>query len=461
MAAIRFETYGWNARIGAGFDESGVVRVSDAVARTWAERYEGSTVLIGYDTRRDSRRLAEVAGQVLSAHGLVAVVSDAVCPTPALGWAVAHDPSCVGGLMITASRRPCTYGGIRVRQADGGPVSALFARTVDQRIEAEPTAARGPISHADLVSAYLNHIERETDTELVSRAGLKVVLDPLYGAGCGYAQRLLERIGCEVVVAHGQPVPDFRGLHPHAGEPWVDECERLVMAQHADMGIVLNGDCSRNAIIDETGRLVSAHDIAPLVLEHIVRQRGSYGRVVATAASSVRIERQAERLDCDFTRVPVGFDSIYREFQDGDVILGTEEMGGICIPQHMPERDGLLGSVMLTEYVAGAGEGVRALVQQCEAEIGAMEYMARDIRLDFGQSQRLGNLLPGLNPPEVLGEQPVMVTHPSGLRVELADGSWVLLRLASSGAGARAACEAPTVSRASALLLWALGAARS
>ena len=363
--------------------------------------------------------------------------------------------------MITASRRPYTYGGIRVRQADGGPVSALFARTVDQRIEALPTTARGPITYANLVEGYLDQIERDTDTALVANAGLTVVLDPLYGAGCGYAQQLLERIGCKVVVTHGEPVPDFRGLHPHAGEPWVDECERLVTGRHASMGIVLNGDCSRSAIVDEAGRLVSPHDIAPLVLEHIVRQRGRQGRVVATAASSVRVERQAERLDCDFTRVPVGFDSIYREFQDNDVILGTEEMGGICIPQHIPERDGLLCSLMLVEYVAGAGEGVRALVGQCEAEIGSMEYMARDIRLDFGQSLRLRNLLPGLNPPDVLGEQPVMVTHPSGLRVELADGSWVLLRVASSGAGARAACEAPTVARASALLSWALSAARS
>jgi len=461
MATIRFETYGWNARIGAGFDESGVVRVVDAIAKTWADRFEGYTVLVGYDTRRDSRHLAEVAGKVLAARGLLAVVSDRVCPTPALGWAVAHDPACVGGIMITASRRPHTYGGIRVRQADGGPISALFARTVDQCIEATPTTERGQISYANLVDDYLSHIERETDTALVSNAGLRVVLDPLYGAGCGYAEQLFERIGCEVVVTHGQPVPDFRGLHPHAAEPWVDECERLVTGRHADMGIVLNGDCSRHAIIDETGRLVSPHDVVPLVLEHIVRQRGSRGRVVATAATSVRIERQADRLDCDFTRVPVGFDSIYREFQDNDVILGTEELGGICIPQHMPERDGLLSAAMLVEYVAGASEGVRALVEQCEAEIGAMEYLARDIRLDFGQSQRLRNLLPGLNPPEVLGEQPVMVTHPNGLRVELADGSWVLLRMSSSGAGARVACEAPGPRRASALAAWAASAARS
>jgi phosphomannomutase len=245
---------------------------------------------------------------------------------------------------------------------------------------------------------------------------------------------------------------DFRGLHPHAAEPWVDECERTVVGEGADIGIVLNGDCSRGAVIDANGRLVSPHDVAPLVLEHLVRQRGALGRVVATAASSVRIERQAVRLDCDFTRVPVGFESVYREFADGDVILGTEELGGICHPHHLPERDALESSVMLLEYVAGAGEGVRGLVNSFEAQVGSLEYLARDIRLDFGQTQRLRNLLPGINPPNVLGEVPFAVTHPHGLRVELEDGSWLLVRAATSGAGARVVAEAGDAARVSELI---------
>ena len=461
MATIRFESHGWNARLGSGFDEASIVRIADALGRVWAERFEGSTVLVGYDTRRDSKRFAEVVGQVLSARGLEPVVSDRVCSTPALGWSVAHDAMCVGGVMLTASRRPYTYGGIRVRQSDGGPISSLFAETVEQRIEANPTYDRGPVRYADLVTPYIEHMEGETDTGLISQAGLHVVLDSLHGTGCGVAARLLERIGCRVTALHDKPVSDFRGLHPHAAEPWVDECERVVVSEGADFGIVLNGDCSRGAIIDGTGRLVSPHDIAPLVLEHLVRQRGAYGRVVATAASSVRIERQAERLDCDFTRVPVGFESVYREFADGDVILGTEALGGICSPRHLPERDALMSSVMLIEYVAGAGESVKELVRRCESEIGAMEYLARDIRLDFGQTQRLRNLLPGFNPPEVLGEVPYSVTHPSGLRVELEDGSWLLVRAATSGAGARVVAEASDVAKASDLIAVGMSFTRS
>ena len=452
MATIRFESHGWNARFGSGYDESSVVRIVDALGHVWAERFEGMTVLVGYDTRRDSKRLADVAGQVLSARGLRAVVSDRVCSTPALGWSVAQDGSCIGGVMLTASRRPYTYGGIRVRQSDGGPISTLFAQRVEERIESDPTDDRGPVYYADFVTPYIENIEGETDTSLVTQAGLHVVLDTMYGTGCGVAADLLRRIGCRVTPLHDKPVSDFRGIHPHAAEPWIDECERVVVSEGADLGIVLNGDCSRGALIDGNGRLVSSHDVVPLALDHLVSQRGAHGRVVATAASSVRIERQAHRLDCDFTRVPVGFESVYREFADGDVILGTEELGGICVPCHLPERDALMSSAMLIEYMAGAGARVDEVVHESKHSIGAMEYLARDIRLDFGQTQRLRNLLPGLNPPTVLGETPYMVTHPSGLRVELEDGSWLLVRAATSGAGARVVAEAGDIARANELV---------
>lgn len=460
MAVIRFEASGWTARVDDGYDKNSVVRIASAIGSLWASRYMGSTILVGYDSRRDSERLAVVAGQVLSAAGFEVIVSDRVCPTPALSWETARRPLCVGALMLTASRMPHTYGGIMVLKHDGSPIDPMFAEAVEQTIQANPTSDRGEIARADLVSSYLESLANEADGSLIERADLKVVLDTMYGAGSGYVATMLEHLGCEVIPVHNKMVPDFRGLHPDAREPWVDECEQVVVDTRADFGIVLDGDCSRFAIVDETGKLVSPHDLAPLVLEHIVRQRGKRGRVVATEATSVRIARQAERLECDFTMVPVGFESIYREFSEGDVILATDQSGSVCVPHVTSVRDGIVGAIMILELIAGAGEGVRDLVAECEDAIGVMEYAALDIKLDFGATQRLRNLLPGINPPDVLGEVPVRVGHAGGLRLELPDGSWVLLRASRSRPVVRACAEAPTAARARALAAWAAGLAR-
>ena len=458
MNVIHFSANGWRARVDDGFNESSVVRIAAALGETWALRYEGSTILIGYDTRRDSKRLAVVAGQVLSALGMRAVVCDRVCPTPALSWAVAQDPLCVGGVMLTASRKPHEYGGILVRQDDGGPMSSMFAAAVDQRIAANPTDARGEVIYADFLTPYLRAIEEQADCGLIASAGLTVVVDPMYGAGCRSVADLFERMGCKVIEVHGEPLSDFRGLHPDVREPWVDGCERAVIENKADLGIVFDGDCDRFGIVDETGRLVSPHDLAPLLLEHLVNQRGLRGRVVATLPTSARIARQADRLDCEFTMVPTGAESIYREIVEGDVILAADESGCTCVPSFANHRDGILGAAMMLELIAGSSESVCELVSRCEYEIGDMEYAFSKINLDFGATQRLRNLLPGINPPDVLGDVPVRVSHAGGLRLELPDGAWVFI--SPSSMGARVAAEAPTARRARALLGFAASLAR-
>ena len=120
MDSIRFGTDGWRAPYGSGYSEENVARVTDAAARILAESDAGATMYIGYDTRCNARRYAEVAAGVVAARGLRAVLSDSYCPTPALGWTVAQDPDAVGGLMLTGSHAEAGYGGIKVRMADGG-----------------------------------------------------------------------------------------------------------------------------------------------------------------------------------------------------------------------------------------------------------------------------------------------------------------------------------------------------
>lgn len=452
MSIIRFDAGGWRARVDDGFDEAGVTRVATALGKIWSQHFEGSTVMVGYDARRDSKRFARLVGEVLAAYGLRTIVSEGICPTPVLGWAVAHDPACIGGVMLTATRLPHEYGGILIRQADGGPVSSAFAAAVAQQAKLAPTSERGTVAYADLLTPYIDNLVSETDGSLIASAHLRVVVDPLHAAGSGCVADLFERLGCEVVRLHDKAVPDFRGMHPEAREPWVDACERTVRERHADLGMVFDGDCGRFSLIDSAGKLVSSHDVAPLVLEHIVRQRGRRGRVVGTVATSARLSRQAERLGCEYTMVAVGREALYREFFEGDVVLAADENGGICIPQHASVRDGILAATMLLELIAGTGDGVRDLIEHMEEEVGHLEYVACDMRLDFGATQRLRNMLPGLNPDSICGDAPVWVSHADGMRLTMPDGAWLLLRASHTGAGVHVCAEGEGASRARALL---------
>ena len=157
------------------------------------------------------------------------------------------------------------------------------------------------------------------------------------------------------------------------------------------------------------------------------------------------MRRQANRLECEFTTVPVGFARIHDEFVEGDVLLGADEYGGICVPTHLPERDGLLSALLIVECMAIRGCGMEELVSELVKNLGTMHYIRRNIRLDVASIQSFRNILPGLYLKEVCGMSPVEVGHSDGLVMRFEDDSWVQLRPSRTEALIRACAEAPDV----------------
>lgn len=452
MAIIRFTPYGWRGRFDDDFNEDNVVRIAAAFGGAWTHRNVGDRIYVGYDGRYRGEAFALLAGSVLASFGLDVKVAKGVCPLPALAWTAAHDDRCAGVFMLSASESPCEYGGVIARRADGGPLPPTFLRDVERLMMADPLDARGEVERVDVMDAYLAHLATLVDLDLIGKARLRVVLDPMYGAVNGYLYKLLEQAGCSVTELHGEPREDFGGIHPEPVEPWTDECEQVVVCQHADIGLVLDGDGDRATLVDERGRLVSPHNLTPLILGHLVEGRGERGRVVTTLASSVRLTLQAERLGLPVTCVPVGFDRIYGELLEDDVLMGAEEYGGICLPSHLWERDGILVCLLALEMLARADIPLSEMVDGLADTIGRLDYTRRDIRLDAAAASSLDNILPGLNPAEVAGMSPVAVNHAEGLRLSFEDGSWTMLRPSRNAYMVRVYAEAPTREKRDALV---------
>lgn len=460
MRIIHLDVNGWQARFDNGFDDESVIRIADALGLLWADAHPGATVLVGRDGRYHADHYMELAGSVLASYGLDVKISKGPCPTPALAWCAAHDDACVGALMLTASESSCEYGGVLVRGADGGAVSSTFLANVNRVMPNEPTRDRGPVQRTDFVTPYIEGILADLDVDAIRAAGFKVVADPMYGAAMDTVRPLLEQLGCDVSYLHAVPAPDFVGIHPVPTEPWVDKCERQVLERGAHCGIVLDGDGDRATLIDEHGRLVTRHNMVPLLVQYLIENRGMDGRVVATIATTMRVRRQAELFDIPVTIVPVGFERIYEEICEGDVMLATEEYGGVCIPSRLHERDGLYACLLVMEFMAKTGRSLSSLVDSLQDALGPMEYLQKDLRLDGATLQRLRNVLPGVNPSSVAGRIPHVVSHVDGARFEFDDGAWVLLRVSRSKPLARAYAEAPTYEESEQLLDDAVSFAR-
>lgn len=447
-AAIAFGIDGWRARYDDASVEEGVVRIADAAGSYWAEHAPQATVYVGFDTRRQAGRLARLAAGALASHGLKAVVSDRYCPTAAISWVTSRDVEACGALMITGGQKAYDYIGVKLRDAEGGIGTSEWMREIEGLIGGRATGARVPFEEIDLMGPYLQAIEGSVDAAAIKNAGIKVVFDSLYGSARGHATELLGSLGVQAVEIHAFDDPDMDEMRPEPREPWVDDCEQCVVrSEGRAIGIVADGDGERLAAIDELGRFVGPQKIAALVLGHLVRNRSKSGRVVVEQSASTLIRRVARGLGLRLTVRPVGFKYLYEQMKRGDVLLASEDIGGVCIPSHAPERDALAITAVLCELMATTGKGLAQMVDELEEAFGSLIYARREIRLEPEVVESLRTVLPGMNPQGIAGKAPQVVSHMDGLRLEFDDESWLLIRPSGMEPLVRVYAEAATRER--------------
>lgn len=482
---IHFGTDGWRAIIGEGFTVSNLVKVIDASAQAFKQKAQSggvsssnNVVYVGHDCRQDAHTYASVASEVLAANGFDVKLTQDYCPTPTLCWSVAHDDNAIGGVMLTSSHNPAEYLGVKLRMSDGGASPAEFtdvvedimARTdeaggmTDKKVvelaqmsieEARLKYGKTPFPTVDLMTPYLASLKQLVDVDAIRQANLHVVVDPLFGAGRGYLAGLLREMGVDVTEINNAEDPTFDGLHPEPIPPWVDRGLEKARELHADALFINDGDADRIGAGDCNGSFVNPHRIICLVTQHMV-DRGATGRVVSTVTASALLDRLCRKLDLELVSTPVGFKWIYGEMERGGVMVGGEESGGIGLPNHVKERDGLLMALLLTEMMAQTGKDLSTLVSDMLAELGTMEFTRRGLSVTDNQmSVFREHTIPELEPADVCGTSVTGIDRRDGVKLMLEGDGWVMMRPSGTEPLVRIYAEASTQEEVNNLLNWA------
>lgn len=460
MADIHFGTDGWRAIIGEDFTPDNLNRVVAAAARIFKEEAVAAgrdadapgTLIVGHDCRQDAHAYAELAAQVAAGEGFNVLLTEDYCPTPTLCWSVAHNDDAVGGIMLTSSHNPAEYLGVKLRMADGGASPAEFTDRVEAVLPPEPTDILGPFQTADLMTDYLAALRELVDVEAIRGANLRVVCDPLYGAGRHYLADLLRDMGVEVVEIHNAEDPIFAGLHPEPIQPWVDEGLTKVGELGYDALFINDGDADRIAAGDSRGNYVNAHRIITLLTKHMV-DRGETGRVVSTVTASAMLDRMCRKLGLELVSTPVGFKWIYGEMEKGGVMIGGEESGGIGLPDHVKERDGLLMALLLTECMAQSGKDLGAIIDEMLADIGRLEFARRGLSITDEQMARFrAETVPAYTADEIAGKRVLDVDRRDGVKLLLEGDAWVMMRPSGTEPLVRIYAEAATTDEVNELL---------
>ncbi len=218
-----------------------------------------------------------------------------------------------------------------------------------------------------------------------------------------------------------------------------------------------DGDGDRLGVVLPDGSFFNSHQIFAVLLRHL-HSRGQRGSVIRTFTVSRIIERLARALELQDVETPVGFKHITGAMLSGEVLIGGEESGGIGIQGHIPERDGILNTLLLVEAVAATGKGLAEQFAEIEQLTGLSHAYDRiDLKLRSAELQ--GQVLAALkrDPAEFAGRRVESVERRDGVKLNLTGGAWLLLRPSGTEPLLRVYCEAADPEQVSELLQRAVG----
>jgi len=443
--SIRFGTDGWRAVIADEFTFENLRLAVGAVHEVMpaSER----PVVVGHDTRFHSAAFARAAAEVLARGGRNVLLSSGPCPTPAVSCQVVASRSPFG-LSITASHNPAEFNGLKIKSDRGASAPPEITRRVEQRLAGNrtgpgPAVAPGTITPCSFLDEHRRRLASMVDMDLIRKAGLRVVYDAMHGATLDALAAMLDGGATTVEIIRGDPDPLFGGVNPEPLDANLSPLAARMRAGGADIGLATDGDGDRIGAYDEKGMFVTPLRIAPLLALRMLA-RGKRGEICKTYANTILLDRIAARNGLPFSVHPIGFKYIAERMEAGGFLLGGEESGGIGIAGYLPERDGLLISLLLLEALASERKPFSALLGSMEKEYGALSYFRRDVPCDPAKGRRLAE---GLlkSPPSTLGGMRVTgMDDLDGVKLLFGDEGWILARPSGTEPVLRVYCEAPS-----------------
>lgn len=453
METIRFGTDGWRATL-EEFTEPRVRTVGQAVATYLRDEGLEGSVVVGYDARETSRGFAEELARVLCANGFDVIMPERDRPTPLVAHAIV-ERGLAGGLAITASHNPPEYNGVKFIPEDGAPALPEVTDAIADRLaEPDPLPAdeHGTVREVDLTTPHADATVDRVE-ELVGPIdldGQTVAYDAMHGSGRGTTDALLERAGASLECLRCERDPEFGGGAPEPAPENLEALADLVTddATEPTLGIANDGDADRIALVTPERGYLDENLFFAALYDYLLESAS--GAVIRTVSTTFLIDRVAGAHDEAVHEVPVGFKWVAQAMADHDALVGGEESGGFTVRGHVREKDG----VMMALFAAAmdAEEPLDERVDRLLSEHGTVVQNKRSVACPDHEKSRVLSDLETEIPDSVAGTDVEDVNTADGFKLQLTDGSWLLIRPSGTEPVLRVYAEATDEPRVDELL---------
>jgi len=465
MSVIKFGTDGWRGIIADDFTHENVRAAARAIAHyVLADEDAATGVCIGWDTRFKSQAFARIVAEVLASAGIPVALADRITPTPALSFAV-RGRGAAGGVMITSSHNPAEWNGVKYKASYGGSGKPSIIAAIETYLDKPLATVATPaaIEEVDFNPPYIAAIEEFADLAAIKASGYRFLHDCMYGAGRGVLAGIFTKAGIPFVEMRAEVNPAFPGINPEPIMPHIAETRVRVVEEKCDAAFVTDGDADRIGAVDEHGSVVDAHKIFAILLKWLLERKGWPGDVTRAFNTTLMLDRIAAKHGRKLHEHGIGFKYVCDLMLAENILIGGEESGGVGISRHLPERDGLLNSLLLANVMADEKKTLGELVASLQAEFGEHQYGRIDMHIDEELKQSAIRRARAIQPGESFAGMKVLkvatldgikffLENPGCTGLPNAAETWLLLRASGTEPLLRVYCESCSVASVDAVL---------
>jgi phosphoglucomutase len=470
---VSFGTSGHRGSPLAGsFTDAHVAAIAQAICDYRRSRHIEGPLYMGKDTHAASALAQRSATEILAANGVETILQrdDGVTPTPVISRAILvynrdRPRHLADGIVVTPSHNPPEDGGLKYNPPNGGPADTDVTHWIQERanellrkdnadVKRVPYSAalRAATTHQeDLMLPYVNDLANVLDMGAIRRAGLKLGVDPLGGAGLPYWALINSVYALDIVVANPTIDPTFSFMTvDHDGKIRMDPSSPYAMVRLLDLkdkyrlAFANDPDADRHGIVTPSAGLMHPNHYLAVAIRYLLthRPRWPSGSAIGkTLVSSSVIDRVVEHFRRRLLEVPVGFKWFVPGLLDGSCCFGGEESAGASFLRHdgtawTTDKDGLIMVLLAAEITACTGKDPSEHYRELAAELGASCYTRIDAPATPEMKARLGKLSPDAVSASTLAGEPItakLTTAPGngapigGLKV-MASSGWFAAR---------------------------------
>jgi len=466
---IKFGTDGWRSNIAGDYTFESVKRCTQGFSNYLNTlEIDNKKVVVGYDKRFLSEYFARSAAEVLAGNGFHVFLTDNATPTPVISFAVVNEKA-IGAVNITASHNPSTDNGFKVRDENGSAVAPAGLKSIESLIPEEindvntiaydEALKQGLINIFDPAPDYITNIEKLIDLKPIKQAGLKILVDSMWGNGAGWFPRLLGGGKTVVEEIHNVRNPIFPEMgRPEPIPPNVDVGLREVAKRNFDVLLINDGDADRFGLGDENGNFINQLQVFGLLAYYLLEVRGFRGPIVKTLSTTSMLKKLGEMYSVPVYETGVGFKYVAPKMVETDALIGGEESGGFAFRGNVPERDGILAGLYILDLMVKLGKKPSELLELLFSKVGPHYYFRIDKKFSGDRKKIINGIMNAL-PDHIAGLKVTDFTDADGFKFSFEDGGWLLIRFSGTEALIRVYCETTHRDKVQAIINAGLGIA--